>query len=101
MSESRSVLAMISIPRGEKVCSLNTRGASSGLVSACEKASTPTIRPISDGSTEFGARVLGEQAGEELDPVDVAVEVAQAFLEAGSPEIWSKSVTRGNLASSR
>ena len=47
------------------------------------------------------ARVLGEQAREELDPVDVAVEVAQAGLDAASPVIWSKSVTRGNFASSR
>lgn len=41
-------------PSGEKVLSLNTRGASSGLVSACEKASIPTMRPIRDGSTELG-----------------------------------------------
>ena len=89
------------IPSGENVCSLKTRGASSGLVNACEKASTPTIRPISAGSTEFGRASSANRPGIELDPVDVAVEVAQRRWTSGSPEIWSKSVTRGNVASSR
>ena len=63
MSDSRRVPAMISIPRSENVRSLNTRGASSGLVSACENASTPTIRPISDGSTEFGRASSANRPG--------------------------------------
>ena len=54
---------MISIPSGENVSSLNTRGDSSGLVSACEKASTATIRPISDGSTELGRASSANRPG--------------------------------------
>ena len=54
------------------------------------------------GQHRVGAEVLGEQAGVELDPVHRAVELlAAAFCTRGSPEIWSKAVTRGKPQSSR
>ena len=69
-------------PQSVKVSALNTCSDSRGFVSACEKASTATIRASRPGSGRFGNAILREKAGIELDVVDCRIEFLQERRDA-------------------